>query len=94
MVKSIIKRCYIYLILIALSVVIICCKENFHVDEIFSYVLANSVKGGGMRPEDGQIYEPAEEVYLEYMTVQPGGGLISVMSGIIRARIRIHRSII
>ena len=63
--------------LIILSVIVISSKKNFHIDEIFSYGLANFVgtgdisKGLGMQPEEGKIYQPAETAYLEYMAAQP-----------------------
>lgn len=75
--KCILKKTWIYAMLIILSVIVISSKKNFHIDEIFSYGLANFVgtgdisKGLGMQPEEGKIYKPAGTAYLEYMAVQP-----------------------
>lgn len=75
--QKILKRVWIYIIFVILSVIIISGKKNFHIDEMFSYGLANFVltddmsKGLGMQPEEGRIYEPAEDAYLEYLSVQP-----------------------
>lgn len=63
--------------LIILSVIVISSKKNFHIDEIFSYGLANFVRTGetlkdiGMQPKEGEIYKPSETAYLEYTAVQP-----------------------
>lgn len=78
--KKALKLGWIYVVLIILSIAIISSKKNFHMDEMFSYGLANFVgpsdspKGFVMQPEEGKVYEPAEDAYLEYLTVQPGQG--------------------
>lgn len=68
--KKMIKSAWVYIVLIIALIFVILAKKNFNVDEIWSYELANCA--GTNQAEEGKIYEPAEEAYLEYMTVQPG----------------------
>lgn len=44
-------------------------KKNMHVDEVYSYSLANSVSGIGMTIEDGKTYYPSDSPYIDFMSV-------------------------
>lgn len=75
--KELVRSGGCYLLLIILSIAVIASKKNLFVDEIFSYGLANHVitdesLGIGMAPEDGKVYEPSANAYLEYVAVQAG----------------------
>lgn len=49
-------------------------KENYHVDEVYTYGLSNNTVYDGYRPsfEDEQVITPASKLYQNYMTVQKG----------------------
>lgn len=55
-----------------LSVAILFCKEDFNIDEIFSYGLANSENGFAIDYEWNQEYKDPESVFLNYLTVSEG----------------------
>ena len=60
------------LIYILFSVAIILCisnKQNLHIDEVFSYGLANNMTGINPSFENGVVYEPAGIIFDDYMTV-------------------------
>ena len=58
-----------YLIFLVLMLVIIGRKTNLHVDEIFSYGLANQQGTIQIQIENGVKYSPASAVFMDYMTV-------------------------
>ena len=63
-----------YIILLMLLISVVMLKKNYHVDEIFTYGLANHIGSIAMNPEKAPYtYSPASDAYLEYMTVQEGG---------------------
>lgn len=68
------KKQHFYITFFLICVIVIACKKNFHVDEIFTYGLANHVDGSiAMAPQTAPyLYEPAERAYEEYMAVQEG----------------------
>ena len=59
-------------LLILICTIVISKKTNLHVDEVYTYGLANHqyVNTFNMNPEEGKLYEPAEEAWDEYMQVQ------------------------
>lgn len=59
---------------ILISIFVISRKVNLHVDEVYTYGLANHqyVNTFNMDPEEGKIYEPAKSAWDEYMQVQKG----------------------
>ncbi len=61
-----------YFLLAILMTVVIGLKCNFHVDEIFSYGLANHPDDMTISIEEGKVYTPAALPFYEYITVQPG----------------------
>lgn len=56
-------------LLILICTIVISKKTNLHVDEVYTYGLANHqyVNTFNMNPEEGKLYEPAEAAWDEYM---------------------------
>ena len=61
----------LYIAFILLMTVVIACKQNYHIDEMFSYGSSNYVGSMVMSVETGKTYEPANTTYMEYMTASP-----------------------
>lgn len=59
----------LYGLFLILLILTISNKENFHVDEMYSYGLANHQGGISISFEDGKTYMPSTEPYTEYLTV-------------------------
>lgn len=59
----------LYGVFLVLMIVTIGNKENYHVDETYSYGLANHQDGIAISIEDGKKYSEPEEPFLEYLTV-------------------------
>lgn len=59
----------LYVLFLVLMILTINNKENYHVDEMASYGLANHQDGMSIIFEDGRRYFEAEEPFLEYLTV-------------------------
>lgn len=59
----------LYGVFLVLMIVTIGNKENYHVDETYSYGLANHQDGIAISIEDGKKYSDSEEPFLEYLTV-------------------------
>lgn len=67
--KKMLSRGCIYIVFILLAILVLCNKENFHVDEVFSYVLANTTGNlTRIEFEPGVAYEPASSPWLDCMT--------------------------
>ncbi len=67
--KPVIIDILIYLLFAVAIIICLNGKENFHIDEIFSYGLSNYTHGIYPVFEDGVVYEPASEVLDDYVTV-------------------------
>ena len=68
--KQIIESIIIYGILIVLCIWLLQGKDNFHIDEMFSYGLSNHVGSVEMLPpESGRVFSPPEKAYFKYLTV-------------------------
>lgn len=63
-----IKNIFLYLIFLFLMIFTIANKENYHVDEMYSYGLSNNVGSISISIEEGKKYDSAEP-YLKYLTV-------------------------
>ena len=59
----------IYILFALLIVLTLGQKRNLHVDEVYSYGLANHADGPVMSIEEGLTYYPAATPWIEYMTV-------------------------
>lgn len=59
----------IYILFCVLMVIGIANKQNYHVDELLSYGLANNHAGIGINFEDGVRYTAADDPIKEYLTV-------------------------
>ena len=59
----------LYCLFLLLMILTIFNKENYHVDEMYSYGLSNHQRGIVIRFEEGKKYTSPEEPYMEYMTV-------------------------
>ena len=60
---------FIYGLFLVFMILTISNKENFNVDEIYSYGLANHQGGIDISFEDSKTYNSSVEPYLEYLTV-------------------------
>ena len=56
-------------------VLVIANKENYHVDELWSYGLSNNIGSIYMSVEDGITYKPASAPYDDFLTVSADQGL-------------------
>lgn len=75
--KALLKRefwidLFIYVSFGVFLLLIILNKNEFNIDEIYSYGLANHMDGIEMEFEQGVVYEPAGKPYYEYLCVQSG----------------------
>lgn len=59
----------LYCIFAIFMIIVLHNKKNMHVDEVFSYGLANNNEGTVMAIEDGVTYYPSNEPWIDYMTV-------------------------
>lgn len=66
---------FAYLICLVVAIWIVETKDNYHIDEIFTYGLSNHqyVDTTEMRVVEGKRYEPAGNAWYDYMVVQPDG---------------------
>lgn len=60
----------VYLVFFLVIVILFTQKANYHVDEIWSYGLANYDGASVMLAESGKKYDNPEEPFLDWMTVQ------------------------
>ena len=75
-VKKAISQIWLYVLLIAVMVVVIAAKKAYHIDEIYSYGLANNVGQTSIHPIYAPYtYENPARVYLDYMVVEDGESL-------------------
>lgn len=63
---------FLYCLFVVFMILVIGNKRNLHVDEVFSYGLSNH-EGMDVNLQEGYTYEPAAEVWLNYMTVDRTG---------------------
>lgn len=63
------KNLFFYVFALIVFCFAIMLKQNYHVDEIYSFGLANNHGNIYIDIEDGHKYEPADEPYINYMTV-------------------------
>lgn len=61
----------LYVLFFVLMLITLYNKENYHVDELLSYGLANHHAGIGISFEDGVKYTSADDPFMEYLTVDP-----------------------
>lgn len=61
----------LYCLFVMFMIFVIGNKRNLHVDEAFSYGLANH-DGMAVNIEEGYTYQPADGIWLDYMTVNRG----------------------
>ncbi len=60
-----------------MMLITIASKKNLHVDEMCSYILSNNVGSINMTFEEGYTYMPAEQVYLDGITVNDVSGIFN-----------------
>ena len=63
------KNLFFYVFALIVFCFDIMLKQNYHVDDIYSLGLANNRGNIYIDIEDGHKYEPADEPYINYMTV-------------------------
>lgn len=64
----------IYGLFVIAMVITISNKKNMHIDDLFSYSLANNIGSLTIDFVEGQTYRPAEELYLGCLAVDGKGG--------------------
>ena len=66
---------FVYLLCILVAVWIVETKDDYNIDEVFTYGLSNHqyVDSAEMRTVEGKRYVPAGEAWYDYMVVQPEG---------------------
>lgn len=64
--RELIKDVLLYILLLVVLTIAISSKEDFHVDELLTYNLAND--DSWFEPEDGISYRPANQAFLDAMT--------------------------
>lgn len=69
MLKKKYKPIIIYAAFLVIMIITVACKKNFHVDEIWSYILSNNIESGSIVFEDERTYTPSEQVFLDSMAV-------------------------
>lgn len=62
------KSIFVYILFVVLLIAVIENKKILHIDEVLTYGLAND-EIGWMTPVNGQIYDPAADAWMEYVTV-------------------------
>ena len=65
------KRICVYIIFIIISIIVLNSKKNYHVDELYSYSLANHDGDLNIEIEDGKEYEPADSPFISHLTLSP-----------------------
>ena len=74
-VKKIIQSVWIYVLLLLVMVAVISLKKDYHMDEIYSYGLANNVGQTSIHPNYAPYtYDNPADVYLDYMIIEDGEG--------------------
>ena len=69
-VKEIASKAWIYILFIAIMVIVISMKKDYHMDEVFSYGLANNVGQTSIHPEYAPYtYDDPAQVFLDYMLI-------------------------
>ena len=72
-VKKLISKTWLYVLLFVVMVLTISMKKDYHMDEIYSYGLANNVGQTSIHPNYAPYtYENPADVYLDYMVVEEG----------------------
>lgn len=68
--KQMVENIIVYGLMIVICIWLLQGKNNFHIDEMFSYGLSNCVGSIEMLPpEEGKVFSPTKEAYYEYLTV-------------------------
>lgn len=74
-VKEMLRHVWVYGLLFVTMVAVIALKKDYHMDEIYSYGLANNVGQTSIHPNYAPyIYENPADVYLDYMIIEDGEG--------------------
>lgn len=71
--KKMASRAWLYVLLFVVMVLTISMKKDYHMDEIYSYGLANNVGQTSIHPDYAPYtYENPADVYMDYMVVEEG----------------------
>lgn len=74
-IRKIGAKLWLYVLLFIVMVLVIMMKKDYHMDEVFSYGLANNVGQTSIHPEFAPFtYENPAQIYLDYMVIQEGEG--------------------
>lgn len=74
-IREIGAKLWLYVLLLIVMVLVIATKKDYHMDEVFSYGLANNVGQTSIHPEFAPFtYENPAQIYLDYMVIQEGEG--------------------
>lgn len=73
--KEIVSKAWIYILFIGIMVIVISMKKDYHMDEIFSYGLANNVGQTSIHPKYApHTYDNPAQVFLDYMIIEEDEG--------------------
>lgn len=71
--REIIRHVWIYVFFVFIMIAVIASKKDYHMDEIYSYGLANNVGHTSIHPNYAPYtYENPADVYLDYMIIEDG----------------------
>jgi len=74
-VKKVIQNVWLYVLLLLVMVVVISLKKDYHMDEIYSYGLANNVGQTSIHPHYAPYtYDNPADIYMDYMIIEDGEG--------------------
>lgn len=74
-ISRIASRIWLYALLFLVMTAVIAAKKDYHMDEVFSYGLANNVGQTSIHPVFAPYtYENPAQIYLDYMVIQEGEG--------------------
>lgn len=73
--KKILSNTWMYALLLVVMVITISMKIDYHMDEVFSYGLANNVGQTSIHPYYAPFtYENTPDIFLDYMVIEEGEG--------------------
>ena len=73
--KTVISKVWIYCLFVVIMMGVIAMKKDYHMDEVFSYGLANNVGQTSIHPLYApHTYDYPAEVFLDYMLIEEGEG--------------------
>jgi len=73
--KTLISNAWIYILFVVIMIMVISMKKDYHMDEVFSYGLANNVGHTSIHPDYAPYtYHNPAQVFLDYMVIEEDEG--------------------